>query len=82
MIENSLNLQALLRAQVPMSSLLMEMTRLGSSVLLNWGEDDKLWECSWITGGVRYTAFDMIVENAVRQCAKKVLDTSDVIQAD
>ena len=27
----------------------------GSSILLNWGEDDNLWECSWITGGKRYT---------------------------
>ncbi len=27
----------------------------GSSVLLNWGEDGNLWECSWITGGKRYT---------------------------
>ncbi len=27
----------------------------GSSVSLNWGEDDNQWECSWITGGKRYT---------------------------
>ncbi len=31
------------------------MRQTGSSVLLNWGEHDDVWECSWITGGKRYT---------------------------
>ena len=33
------------------------MAEKGSSVLLNWGEDDGLWECSWITGGKRFTGY-------------------------
>lgn len=37
------------------------MQQRGSSVLLNWGEDTSLWECSWITSGERVTgiAVDM-----------------------
>jgi hypothetical protein len=36
---------------------LREMKTGSSSVLLSWGEDDgELWECSWIVGGIRYTA--------------------------
>jgi hypothetical protein len=31
------------------------MRRNGSSVTLNWGEDTGQWECSWITGGKRFT---------------------------
>lgn len=73
MKDNTLNLQVLIGAHVPITSVLMEMTRLGSSVLLNWGEDDNLWECSWITGGKRYTAFDLILDSAVRQCVQEAL---------
>lgn len=31
------------------------MTRRGTSVILNWGEDTGQWECSWIFRGERYT---------------------------
>ena len=37
----------------------------GSSVLLNWGEDDNLWECSWITGGKRYTCATKNMTSAI-----------------
>ena len=30
------------------------MQQHGSSVALSWGEDDGIWECSWITSGVRF----------------------------
>jgi len=37
---------------------LTKMQKHGQSVMLTWGEDTEAWECSWITGGKRYTAFD------------------------
>jgi hypothetical protein len=38
---------------------MLDFMRLhGSSVILNWGEDGNgKVECSWITGGDRYTGF-------------------------
>jgi hypothetical protein len=43
----------------------------GSSVILNWGEDNELWECSWITDGVRYTGFsNQDALSAARDCLK------------
>jgi hypothetical protein len=40
-----------------LEALLAEMAERGSSVTLNWGEDNGMWECSFITGGERYTTF-------------------------
>lgn len=40
----------------------------GQSVLLNWAEDDNLWECSWITGGDRYSGYSLSIAEAVAQC--------------
>ena len=37
----------------------------GSSVLLNWGEDNDLWECSWITGGKRFTGTSQHIRPAI-----------------
>jgi hypothetical protein len=40
-----------------MTELLLDtMKRKGQSIVLNWGEDNDCWECSWITGGRRWTA--------------------------
>lgn len=33
------------------------MRQRGTSVILNWGEDTDLWECSWIANGERFTGF-------------------------
>lgn len=44
-----------LMAVEALEPLLEYMREHGQSVLLNWGEDDNLWECSWITGGERFT---------------------------
>lgn len=52
--------------------LLNFMRAHGSSVLLNWGEDDNLWECSWITGGERFTEVSLELEPSVRRCGLKV----------
>ncbi len=53
---------------------LIAMAQHGSCVLLNWGEDDNLWECSWISG-VRFTGYGLTPEIALSEClakAKKV----------
>jgi hypothetical protein len=54
---SSLQLVALKTHQVeaPIEDVLLWMSCKGSSVLLSWGEDTQAWECSWITGGERFT---------------------------
>ena len=53
--------------------LLQHLQERGSSVTLNWGEDTDLWECSFISGGVRYTAHSLHPEQAVRDAWKKAV---------
>ncbi len=48
-------------------SLLAYMTKHGSSVVLNWGEDTEVWECSWITDGRRYSGFRKEAHDAARE---------------
>jgi hypothetical protein len=43
------------------------MRHNGSSLTLNWGEDTDQWECSWITGGDRFTGVGRSVLSAVMQ---------------
>lgn len=31
----------------------------GSSVILNWGEDNNAWECSWISSGERFVGISV-----------------------
>lgn len=51
------------------------LQRHGSSVLLNWGEDDNLWECSVISSGDRYSGFsNRDALTAARDCLKKLTD--------
>lgn len=54
--------------------ILTHMQRNGSSVVLNWGEDTEQWECSWITGGERYTTFSGSPTQAARDCLRQVYD--------
>ncbi len=49
-----------------LSENLLHMQKHGQSVTLNWGEDTQLWECSWITGGDRYTAFSSYATTAAQ----------------
>ena len=52
------------------------MTQNGQSLLLEWGEDDNLWECSWIdANGKRYTAFEKDVSQGLSECIKKLFET-------
>jgi hypothetical protein len=50
-----------------------DMTRRGQSVVLTWGEDTGQWECSWITGGVRFTAVSIDRDTAIEHCRTKAL---------
>ena len=58
-------LVAMLRSDhVP--DLLGWMAAHGSSVILNWGEDNNQWECSWITGGNRFTAVRARIVDSIK----------------
>ena len=48
------------------------MAAHGQSVLLNYGEDDQHWECSWITSGERFTGMRIRIEDAVKDSLGKV----------
>jgi hypothetical protein len=52
-------------------SMLDWMAAHGQSVLLNWGEDDEHWECSWITSGKRFTGIRKDIPNAIRDALGK-----------
>lgn len=52
---------------------LARMQERGSSVVLTWGEDDDLWECSWITSGRRFTAHSRYPGTAARLAEAKAL---------
>jgi hypothetical protein len=53
--------------------LLIHMREHGSSVILNWGEDNDLWEASFISGGIRYTAFSISPLVAAREAHEKAI---------
>jgi hypothetical protein len=53
-------------------TMLAYMQRHGSSVVLNYGEDTGLWECSWITGGDRFTSVCETPTRAAREVIDKV----------
>lgn len=52
---------------------LLWMADHGSSVTLNWGEDNALWECSWIVGGKRFSAFSHDANEAIRRAVEERL---------
>jgi len=49
------------------------MKEHGSSVTLNWGEGDDLWECSWITAGNRFSGYSGGMRMSVVRCLENVL---------
>lgn len=49
------------------------MTEHGSSLIMNWGEDTGMWECSWITGGVRIIVVSKELEAALTEARIKAL---------
>lgn len=56
------------------------MADRGSSVTLNWGEDTNAWECSWITGGKRFSASEERMEDAVNLVLAQVKISLDRCQ--
>lgn len=42
------------------------MSVRGQSVSLNWGEDNRQWECSWISSGKRFTGVRGDIPSAIR----------------
>lgn len=64
-----------------MSWLLWWLGTSGSSLTLDWCDEDRAWQCSWITGGQRYTGRDDSgtaagPENAVRIAARAGIEAS------
>ena len=71
------NLRALMGLpdrQERLCHLLTFMQMHGQSVLLGWGEDDNGWECSWITGGIRFASWAKGPADAVAMVARQVAD--------
>lgn len=65
--------------EITLEDALREMKEGSSSVLLNWSEDDgELWECSWIVGGIRYTAHHPQPRTAILQAVVKC--TRDLVE--
>ncbi len=54
------------------------MREHGSSLILNWGEDcGGTWECSWITGGDRYTGVSNSPQMAACLAVLKAVDAKE-----
>lgn len=47
------------------------MAAHGQSVDLNYGEDNQMWELSWISGGKRFTAVRKEIVDAIRDVIGK-----------
>lgn len=58
-----------------LEEILAYMQQHGQSVLLNWGEDNNLWECAWISGGDRTVEFSSRdAASAARTCLWSVME--------
>lgn len=57
-----------------LSSALSLMQAHGSSVVLNYGEDNDAWECSWIVEGRRITDFGRNADVAVCRVLARIRD--------
>lgn len=80
-MRQELSVMLRLGTKLDLSAALECMRAHGQSVLLNWGEDDNLWECSWITGGDRHTGFtNREPIHAVLNCLSVVADSMDTAQ--
>jgi hypothetical protein len=59
--------------QIPsrINVLLRAMKAAGNSLVLSWGEDTGLWECSWITSGKRYVGVSRFLDLAIQRAWDK-----------
>ena len=62
--------------QISLEAILDWMSQKGQSVELNWGEDNNSWECSWITGGIRYSGFDRSIRSAITAAQVRCFDAA------
>jgi hypothetical protein len=58
--------------EMGLEQILLFMQAHGSSIELNYGEDNGCWECSWITGGDRFTGVSTQALIAAQQAMNKV----------
>jgi hypothetical protein len=54
--------------------LIQYMQSHGSSLDLNWGEDNNAWEVSWINGGRRFVGRSHFLASALLQSAAAACD--------
>lgn len=54
----------------PLVDVLETMAERGTSVTLNWGEDNNLWEVCWITNGKRHVGFGRTPVLGVLDCIR------------
>jgi len=59
--------------QSTLEDTLLWMRDRGSSVDLNYGEDNDIWETSWITSGVRYVGISKEIRLSVLSSLNKCL---------
>ena len=48
----------------------------GSYVSLNWDEEDRLWECEWITGGRRFSELAMTPAQAITRARDAAINVT------
>jgi hypothetical protein len=66
----ALELTSSVVAAHPLADVLETMAERGTSVTLNWGEDNNLWEVCWITNGKRHVGFGKTPESGVMDCIR------------
>lgn len=64
--------QALLRSEL--HAMLGYMQEHGSGVACSWSEDNELWECSWISSGMRFSGLSHDLSVAARTALRKALE--------
>jgi hypothetical protein len=59
------------QTSIRINKLLHAMKAAGSSLVLSWGEDTGLWECSWITSGKRHVGASRFLDLAIQRAWDK-----------
>lgn len=56
------------------AEIILQLKQHGSSLVLNWGEDDDCWEVAFISGGVRYVSVHLKLLAALEEVQKKAME--------
>lgn len=67
-------INAIINKKIDMEASINWMADNGSSLILNWGDDNELWEAAWILDGKRYCGFSRSPREAVIQAVEKARD--------